>query len=192
MNGVHIDLITTNPHVRGGRPCLTFRRNRIFSLAFVLISAFLLSGCLGNVLTYPRRPREKTVSFETVLHSIECYGDASVTEMRLVILDSADDLTQLQNSTVADAAQDVDFGGYYLVAIFRELQPAYPNDVTISRIVQRDDLLIVHVEFGEPGGLGAAVGRPEGQWPCHVVKIAKTDEGSPKRLEIRGKTVYHP
>ncbi|MBX2997285.1 MAG: hypothetical protein KF893_02150 [Caldilineaceae bacterium] len=165
------------------------RRNRILALALVLFSAFLLSGCLTDVLNYLNRQPEKTLSFDTVLHSIECSSDRSRTEMRLMILDSEEDLAQLQDSTITDAAQDVDFAHDYLVAIFRERQPAYPNDVTISRVVQRNDLLIVHVEFGEPG-FQAAGGWPEGQWPCHVVKIAKINGETPKRLEIRGKTVY--
>jgi hypothetical protein len=123
-------------------------------LLALLLMALLLSAC-----TWPSQPPPTPAPGETELpfESIDRYDWAaqpySNPQPAVVLVTSRQEIEERLDHWVRDsvleALQDIDFGQYFALAVFRGRKPMGGYSVTIRRVARRGEQLVVYAELSE-------------------------------------------
>jgi hypothetical protein len=145
-------------------------------LSATLVLLWLLAGCaalpLGHDLPFQTIERFEISQFYA-LHPLE--------PQHLFLITSAQQAAQLKGWVSQQAEQQLaqlDYGRYFVIAIFRGDFGSPGNDVVIQSVTRKDDHLVVHAQFWAPSPYYqlAAVATS----PYHVIQVLR--DGGP--LEV--------
>ncbi len=154
----------------------------------LLLLVLLLAGCNPPLLK--KGPEGEEVPFSTV--ALDEWGTnvKMVAKTRLILLSSAEDLTNVQEFVSEDALaklQHVDFTEYAVIALFRSMQPSSKHGVVIEDIVQQPSTLLVMAQFREPAPNETAAAVETA--PYHLVRIPRDYVSAQTQLELHVSTV---
>jgi hypothetical protein len=156
---------------------------RKFKVVLLLIA--MASTCLVSIAC---KPQETDLSFETI-EKLDWGGypgqePYSAVEPRIILVNNQQELEQL-DSLVTPQARDelarLDFGEYFVIAVFRGLQGSSGFDTIIDRIVRRGNKIVVYTQFWERSPYYAYTAQETS--PYHIVKVHR-DSGIVQESEL--------
>lgn len=141
----------------------------------LLVAALLLSAC-----TWPSQPPPTPAPGETELpfesidrgNTVRPYPK---TQPAVAVVTSRQEieerLDQMASNRALQQLQSIDFGQYFVVAVFRGTKPMGGYSVTIRRVGRRGKRLVVYAELSEtPPNFPKA---PAAVSPYHLVKVQR-------------------
>lgn len=162
------------------------RKSTAVALAFLLL--LVLAAC--RPITAPTQPEEVEVPFQSL--AVEEWGanfaDIFTREPHVFLITSAAELSLLKPYILPehlDLAHQTNFTTSAVIVLLRDVQPGSKHQVVIERITKRDNTLVIHARYYEPGpGEEAAAAET---LPYHLVKIRRGYFDEATKLELQEK-----
>lgn len=160
-----------------------------FSSIVLLAALWLLGACAPSGPTptttpaatptvLPTATRDGTnLPFETIERGGSCYDDFANSQERVVLIRSLEEISRLSGQKVREeteiALAQLDYGRYFVLALFRGRFASSGYDVIIQQVSRRNGELVIRVQLWAPSPYYAVTAAVT--CPYHIVKVTHDD-----------------
>jgi hypothetical protein len=158
------------------------------SVMSALIALAAIALLLGMTACRPVLPKENVLLFETIERrdwsgdiGLEPYSGAEPRVILVTTRQEIDRLKLLVTQQAMDQLAGLDFGQYFVIAVFRGRKASSGHDTIVERVARRGNKIVIYAQFWELSPHYAYTAAETS--PYHVIKVRR-DGGVIQETEL--------
>ncbi len=151
---------------------------RAWNVVCVLLLILSMAAC--DSLAPTVQEGEVVIPFENVVAE-EWVTEVEIREPKLILLTGATDIAQIEPLVLPEhliLLQQADFAKYYLIALFRGIQPGSKHQVVIEQVSQHNDGVWILAQFWVPSGKEPVQAAETSPYQIVMIEKMNLDEGN--------------